>query len=302
VVGQPLVAALISAGHHVTAITRSVGHGDVLADAGAEPVIGDVFDAERLNGIVVAARPEVVIQHLTSLPKNLNPRNMKAAYAQNDRVRAQGGSNLLAAAKAAGAHRYIAQNVCFFYAMVGPRVVDEDAPLALDASGPNGRSVRTTAEMERRVVGSTELDGLVLRFGFWYGPGTTFAADGYTADQVRRRRYPVVGNGEGLFPFVHIDDVVGATLAALGRGEAGIYNVADDQPAPMSEWLPEYAQALGAPPPRRIPRWLASLVVGQFVAAQATGMRGVSNAKAKDRLGWIPSHPTWRVGFHTALG
>ena len=300
--GPPLVAVLLSAGHHVTAITRSPGHADELVRAGAEPVIGDVFDAKRLADTVLAARPEVVIQHLTSLPKDINPRNMKAAYVQNDRCpRAEGGGNLLAAAEAAGAHRYIAQNTCFFYAMVGPRVVDEDAPLALAAPEPYGNSVRIHAEMEQSIVGSTAVEGLVLRFGFWYGPGTTFASDGYTAGQVRRRRYPMVGNGEGLFSFVHIDDVVGATLAALDRGEPGIYNVSDDQPAPMGQWLPEYAKALSAPPPRRVPV-LASLVAGAFVSAQGTDMRGASNAKAKERLGWSPSHPTWRDGFRTALG
>jgi nucleoside-diphosphate-sugar epimerase len=302
VIGRPLVPALVAAGHEVTALTRRPDRADELSAMGAKPIVGDVFALDRLREVVVDARPEVVIQHLTSLPQNLGPRNTRAAYASNDRVRGIGGANLLAAAKAAGARRYLAQNVCFLYAIEGPEILDEAAPLATNAPDPYGRSVRVHLEMERGILESTVLEGLVLRFGFWYGPGTTFASNGYTAQQVRRRRYPVVGNGNGLFPFVHIDDVVAATLAAVNRGETGIYNVCDDEPAPMREWLPRYAQVLGAPRPLRVPPWLVSLVAGSFLAGQAQAMRGVSNAKAKEQLGWRPKYPSWREGFEVALG
>jgi nucleoside-diphosphate-sugar epimerase len=302
VIGRPLIPALVEAEHEVTALTRRPAWADELSAMGAKPVVGDVFDAAWLRDSVVQARPEVVIQHLTSLPQNLSPRNTRAAYASNDRVRGIGGANLLAAAKAAGARRYLAQNVCFMYSIEGPEMLDEGAPLAADAPDPYGRSVRVHLEMERAIVESTVLEGLVLRFGFWYGPGTTFEPNGYTADQVRRRRYPVVGNGKGLFPFVHIDDVVAATLAAVKQGPAGIYNVCDDDPAPMREWLPLYAQVLGAPTPLRVPPWLVSLVAGSFLAAQAQAMRGVSNAKAKEHLGWHPKYESWREGFWVALG
>lgn len=302
VVGRKLVPALIADHHEVTAITRNAERVKRLEAVGAEAVVGDVFDAGRLEELLVAVRPDVVVQHLTSLPQNLNPRNTKAAYARNDRVRSEGGANLLAAATAAGARRYVAQNVCFMYAPVGPEIVDETAPLATDAKGPFGRSVRVHIEMERRILENRDIEGLVLRFGFWYGPGTTFAPDGYSAGQVRRRWYPVVGDGAGLFSFVHVDDVVGATLAALGRGSAGIYNVCDDEPAPMREWLPAYAEALGAPPPRRVPSWPVRLVAGAFLVEQATQMRGASNKKAKTALGWDPVYPSWREGFRRALG
>jgi hypothetical protein len=163
------------------------------------------------------------------------------------------------AAEAACPRRYVAQTVCFLYAPEGPPVVDEDAPLAIRAPEPFGSTVRLHAEMERRIVENPSVAGLVLRFGFWYGPGTSFVRDGYTAREVCRRRYPIVGNGAGVFSFVHIDDVVAATIASLDRRAPGRYSICDDEPAPMREWLPVYAEALGAPPPRRVPAWLARL-------------------------------------------
>ncbi|MDQ3732936.1 MAG: NAD-dependent epimerase/dehydratase family protein [Actinomycetota bacterium] len=284
------------------AITRRPDRAEQLEATGARPVVCDVFDAPRLREVVVAAHPEAVVQHLTDLPLNLGPRNLKQAYARNDRVRGKGSANLVAAAQAAGARRYVAQNVSFLYAPEGPVVVDEQARLATDAPEPFGSTVRLHVEMERRIVENTSFAGLVLRFGFWYGPGTSFASDGYTAREVRRRRYPVVGNGGGMFSFVHIDDVVTATIASLDRGAPGVYNVVDDDPAPMREWLPGYAEALGAPRPLRVPVWLARLAAGTLVVGQATRMRGASNAKAKRELGWEPTYPTWREGFRTALG
>jgi nucleoside-diphosphate-sugar epimerase len=196
----------------------------------------------------------------------------------------------------------VAQNVCFFYAATGPWVVGEDHSLATNAPEPFGTSVRLHVEMERRIIESSTFDGLVLRFGVWYGPGTTFAGDGYTAKEVRRRRYPIVGDGAGMQSFVHVDDVVEATIAALTAGAPGVYNVCDDHPAPMRDWLPEYARAIGAPAPRHVPAWLARMAVGRFIVGQATQMRGASNEKAKRELGWKPAYPNWREGFLTALG
>lgn len=301
VVGRPLVPRLRELGHDVCAITRRADRVDALKAMGAEPVVCDVFDAARLRDVVVEAKPEVVIQHLTDLPADLNPRNMRQAYESNNRVRSEGGANLVAAAEAAGARRYIAQNVCFWYAPDGPPVADEDARLATDAPEPFGSSVRLHIDMERQIVQNPNFDGLVLRFGYWYGPGTSFDRDGYTTREVRRRRFPIVGSGAGLFSFVHIDDVVSATIAALDRGAPGAYNICDDEPAPMREWLPAFADALGAPPPRRVPAWLVRLIAGRFVVVQTTQMRGASNAKAKRELGWQPAYPSWRDGFRVAL-
>jgi nucleoside-diphosphate-sugar epimerase len=301
-IGWLLVPALVAAGHEVTAISRRQEAADGLAAQGAQPVIGDVLDAGRLTDLVVAARPDAVIQHLTSLPQDLNPADTKAAFARNDRIRSHGAGNLLAAAKAAGARRYLAQNVCFLYAAAGPSVVGEDAPLATEMPEPYGQSIRAHAAMEQRIIESSELEGLVLRFGFWYGPGTTFAAGGYTARQVRRRRYPVIGDGAGVFSFVHVHDVVGATIAALAQGAPGVYNVCDDDPAPAREWIPAYARAIGAPAPRHVPVWLARLLAGPYVVTQATQMRGAFNHKAKEQLGWTPKYASWRRGFIEALG
>jgi nucleoside-diphosphate-sugar epimerase len=222
---------------------------------------------------------------------------MKSAYAANDVVRSEGSRNLLAAAAAAGARRYLAQNVCFLYAPEGERIKRETDRLFTDAPEPFGRTIRLSAEMDENITGSDKIEGLVLRFGFWYGPGTSFAPDGYTASEVKKRRFPIVGDGGGVYSFIHIDDVVEATLAAMERGAAGVYNVCDDEPAPMSEWIPAYAKALGAKPPRRVPRFLARLITGSYIALMATELRGASNAKAKRELGWAPRYPSWREGF-----
>jgi nucleoside-diphosphate-sugar epimerase len=294
VAGRPLVPRLLRAGHQVTGMTRSAERAQAIRAAGAEAVVADALDAEATRAAVVAARPEVVVQHLTDLPHELPPRQLAKAYAGNDRVRREGTANLVAAARAAGAQRYVAQNVCFFYAAEGGAVKDEDAPLMTEVPPPFDRSARVYREMEETIVGA---GGLVLRFGWWYGPGTTWAPEGYMAREVRRRRLPIVGDGGGVFSFVHVDDVVEATVAALEHGSPGVYNVCDDEPAPVREWLPAYARELGAAPPRRVPRWLAALAVGRFQARMFTELRGASNAKSKRDLGWQPAHPTWRAGL-----
>jgi nucleoside-diphosphate-sugar epimerase len=181
-------------------------------------------------------------------------------------------------------------------------VKTEDDPMYMDPPPPFDRSAAATVALERTVTEPEDFEGIVLRFGVWYGPGTTYASDGYTAAEVRRRRFPIVGNGEGVFSFIHIDDVASATILTLDRGSPGIYNIVDDEPAPVREWLPAYAEALGAKPPRRLPRWLARLFVGPFAARMMTELRGASNAKARRELGWSPRYPTWREGFREALG
>ena len=301
VIGPVLVPMLVKEGHQVSAMTRTQAKIDALEAMGAEPVLCDVLDAERLREAVVAARPEVVISHLTDLPQRMTPRNIKKAYAANDRVRGEGSENLLAAAEAAGARRFLWQTVTFLTKPTGPWVLDETAPLWTDAPDPFGASIRLHDRMERRIVESAALDGLVLRFGFWYGPRTSLAPDGYTASLVRRRLLPLVGEGTGRAQFVHVDDVAEATIAAMTNGGPGIYNITDDDPGPMREWLPAYANALGAKPPRHVPVWLARMFAGDFIVNQATVMRGASNEKAKRELNWKPRYATWREGFRTAL-
>lgn len=248
VIGRPLVPQLVGDGHEVTAMTRSAEKADGLRERGAEPVVCDALDAEALAHAVVEAAPDAIIDHLTDLPRAINPRRAEQDFAANDRLRVEGTANLVAAARAAGTRRIVAQSVAFFYAPGPDTPNGEDDPLHTDAPAPFDRSVSALIALEQGVTRTEGLEGVVLRFGFWYGRGTAYASDGSIADQVRKRRYPVVGRGSGVFSFVHLDDVAAATLAAL-EAPPGIYNVSDDHPAPAREWLPAYAEALGAPAP-----------------------------------------------------
>jgi nucleoside-diphosphate-sugar epimerase len=297
-IGTPLVRQLVAGGHEVTGMTRRQERAEKLRAAGAEAVVCDVYDAGRLNEALAAARPEAVVHLLTALPPKFGP---KADLGPTNRVRTEGTRNLLAAARAAGARRLVAESVSFAYAPRGERVKDEEAELFLDAPGSFGETVAALADLERQALGAEGIEGLVLRYGFLYGPGTYYAADGSAAADTRKRRAPVVGAGTGVFSFVHVEDAAAATAAALERGAPGVYNVVDDEPAPLSEWQPAYAEALGAKPPRRVPVWLARLAAGRNAALMATQLRGASNAKAKRELGWAPAHPSWRQGFADSL-
>jgi nucleoside-diphosphate-sugar epimerase len=257
-----------------------------------------VFDEQALRAAMAQASPDAVIHQLTSLPEALDFRD-PTTYEGTNRLRGEGTRILMDAARAAGAGRFVAQSIAFAYVPEGDWVKDEEAPLMTGAPAPFGDGVRTLAAMEDRV---TEAGGVVLRYGFFYGPGTYYAIDGSTAKEVRRRRYPIVGGGHGVFSYIHVDDAADATVAAVERGSPGVYNVVDDEPAPMSEWLPVYAEALGAKRPMRVPRFIARLVAGKEAVAFATTLRGASNAKAKRELGWEPRHPSWRQGFGESLG
>jgi nucleoside-diphosphate-sugar epimerase len=300
VIGRPLVRQLVEAGHEVTGMTSKQENTGPIEAAGATPIVCDALDAPAVESALREAAPEAVISQLTRLPREYNPR--KIDYGPTNRARAEGGHNLIEAARATGARRFITQSVAFIYAPEGDMVKSESARPWTDAPEPFRAGAASTLEHEREATEAPGLEGVVLRYGQFYGPDTYYARDGNIAEQVRRRRFPIVGRGEGMFSFVHTDDAAGATVAALGRGVAGIYNVVDDEPAPLWEWLPIYAEALGAKPPRRVPTFLARLLGGPFAAAFATELRGASNAKAKRELGWQPRHPSWRAGFSEALG
>ena len=300
-IGRPLVRQLLVAGHDVTAMTRSEEGAAALRAAGATPVVCDVFDRERLTGLMREARPEAVVHQLTALPERLDLRR-KDVYDATNRVRTEGTANLIAAMQAAGTGRLVAQSISFVYAPEGGWVKDEAAPVMTDAPGPFGGALDALFDLERQVLETPGIDGLVLRYGFFYGPGTTYAADGYQAGEVRKRRFPVVGPGTGTFSFIHVEDAASATVIALDHGEPGVYNVVDDDPAALREWLPAYAEALGAKRPFRVPVWLAKLVAGAAVSSLAVTVRGASNAKAKQDLGWVPRYASWRQGFREALG
>jgi nucleoside-diphosphate-sugar epimerase len=300
-IGRPLIAQLLAAGHQVVGMTRREERADALRRAGAEAIVCDALDAEAARRAVLDTRPEAIVDQLTSLPEDYDVRRLAKFYADNDRVRREGTAALLAAAKEAGVRRYVVQSIAFLYAPEGGWVKTEDDRPWLDAPPPFTDSVRVLVDNERKVTEAAELEGLALRYGFFYGPGTYYAPGGSIAEQVRKRRFPIVGGGDGVTSYIHLHDAAAATVVAVSRGAPGVYNIVDDEPAPMREWLPAYAAAIGAKPPRRVPGWLARLAAGSFVASMARELRGASNAKARAELGWQPALPSWREGFRTAL-
>jgi nucleoside-diphosphate-sugar epimerase len=281
-------------------MTRSEERAADVRAAGADAVVCDVFDAQRVKRAMADAQPEVVVHQLTALPDRLDFRKSDL-YDATNRVRTEGTRNLIDAAMAAGARRMVAQSIAFMYDTSGDWVKDEDAPLLADAPGPFASGLKALRQMESAVTGTDGLEGLVLRYGFFYGPGTYYARDGSTAADMRRRRQPIVGKGTGVFSFVHVNDAASATVAAVERGAPGIYNVADDEPVALRDWAPVYAEAIGAPRPWRVPAWLARLIAGKEVAMFTLTLRGASNAKARRELGWEPRYPSWRQGFREGL-
>jgi 2-alkyl-3-oxoalkanoate reductase len=297
-IGQPLVRMLLESGHEVTGMTRSEERAERLRAVGASAVVADALDAEAVREAMVAAAPEAVVHQLTDLPHEFS---MRYGYGQTSRLRTEGTRNLLDGARAADARRFVAQSIAFVYSAKAPAAADEDAPTVAGTS-EFGEAVDAVLELEHAVTTEASMDGLALRYGFFYGPGTWFARGTKLARQVERRRYPIVGKGEGVFSFIHVDDAAAATIAALAEGAPGVYNVVDDDPAAMRDWLPVFTDALGAKPPRRVPMWLARLVAGSNASMAGSQMRGASNEKAKRELGWRPRYATWRVGFREGLG
>jgi nucleoside-diphosphate-sugar epimerase len=276
------VPRLLQAGHAVTALTRSPEKAAALRALGVEPVVGDALDRDAMMRLVTAARPDAVIHQVTSLVGMRSLRRFDHEFAQTNRLRTRGLDILLEAAQAAGARRFLAQS---YTSWTNPRdggpVKSEADPL--DPSPPKAmrRTLEAIAYLERAVVGARGLTGLALRYGSFYGPGTSFGADGTIVEAVRQRKLPIVGSGAGIWSFIHLDDAAAATVLALGRGEPGVYNITDDEPTPVSTWLPALAAAVGAPPPRHVPVWLGRLFVGDVGVSVMTQIRGSSNRKAK---------------------
>ncbi len=296
-IGRGLVGLLLAAGHEVTGISRSPERAQRLADRGARGVVCDALNADALREAVLAARPEAVVHALTDIPPSLQPRRFERQLASTNRLRRDATRNLVAAAREAGAERLVAESIAFAYEPSGDWVKDEDAPLALGAPPPMDEIVGAVADLERQVL---DAGGIVLRYGFLYGPGTQLAPDGYLGRLARRRMFPVVGSGEGRWSFIHADDAAAATVAALERGRPGVYNVVDDHPAAAREWVPDYAAALGAPRPLRVPAWVGRLAGGPAAMSGMTTQRAASNAKAKRELAWQPHYASWRDGFRAA--
>ena len=292
--GRYLVPGLVAAGHEVTAATRTPGKVAQLRAAGAEPVVVDGLDRAAVIAAVRAAAPEVIVHEMTALADMRSFRNPDKLFAVTNELRTRGTDNLLAAAARAGTRRFIAQG----YAGAGPDR-PSGGPLKTEEDPPDWRPIRSAARAMAamryvdRTVPLEAPEGIVLRYGGFYGPG----ASDFLLSMLRRRQVPVIGGGTGVWSFIEITDAAAATLTAVDRGAPGIYNVVDDDPAPVAEWLPYLAKVAGAKPPLRVPAWLGRLLAGEFVVAQMTTSRGSSNEKARKELGWEPRYASWREGF-----
>lgn len=296
-IGRPLIAQLRLQGHEVVALTRSAEKAAALAAQGITPAIADVFDAAAVKRAVRDAAPEVVIEQLTALPQTYTPESMKAAAASNRRIRLEGGANVLAAAEAAGVRRYLRQSVAF-WAVPGEGLADETTPLVVDA--PFADDARVIAELEQRLLASASVEGIIMRYGFFYGPGTWFHPDGDVARQVREQGIPIIGGGDGVWSWLHTEDAALATIQAAERGKAGIYLVVDDEPAPVRRWLPAFAEWVGAAEPPRVSVEDALGHGAGDAVYYHTQMRGASNAKAKRELGFQPRQLEWMAQAEVA--
>ncbi|KOG23266.1 NAD-dependent epimerase/dehydratase family protein [Streptomyces viridochromogenes] len=293
VVGHPLVGALRERGHQVSALVRDESR----APDADRIVVADALDRETLLSGVRDARPEVVVHQLSAL--RLLREDPPEAFARTARLRTEGTANLIEAARAAGARRLVAQSIAFAAVPAGAPVLDEDAPLYVDAPDPGwAATVRAVAALERLVLDTgRDLAGVALRYGTLYGPGTAYARDGGTGQRVLAGKLPLPEGGAGVTSFLHVEDAVGAAVAAVESTSTGAFHVTDDEPARAARWLPHYARTLGAPPPRTIPATLAPRLLGWFMAHQLTAARGAANDRARAALGWKPTHPSWRDGL-----
>ncbi|HTU28851.1 MAG TPA: NAD(P)-dependent oxidoreductase [Solirubrobacteraceae bacterium] len=310
VLGRALVPQLVTQGHEVIGMTRSTAKQDLVRSLGARPVVADALDPDAVAAAVAAAEPEVIVHELTALGGKMSAKDMRHPESApmaltTNRLRIEATDHLLAAGRAVGARRFVAQSFAAFrYARSGGPVLTEDDPLDPEPPAPLRPGVAALLHLERAVTSIEWGEGVVLRYGGFYGPGTSMslAPDSPLAAPIRKRWFPIIGGGTGIWSYIHIDDAASATAAAVERGDSGIYNIADDEPAAVREWLPVLAGVLGAKPPRRIPRWLGRLVAGEGAVVMMTQGRGSSNAKAKRELGWTLEYPSWRQGFVRGLG
>ncbi len=295
--GRQLVPRLVAAGHEVVGTTRSDSKQATLSELGATPVVADALDPDQIANAVGTAQPEVIVHQLTAIAA-LDMRHFDRDFALTNRLRTEATDHLLSAGRAVGVRRFVAQSFTSWpYARTGGLIKDEEDPLDLTPAWEMRESLAAIRHLEAAVIGADWTEGIVLRYGFFYGPGTSLSLGGEQFEMIRKRKFPLVGNGAGVWSFIHIADAADATVTAVAHGERGIYNVVDDDPAPVAEWLPLLADKLRAPKPWRVPRFVGRLVAGQAGAVMMTEVRGASNAKAKRELGWQPVHPSWRQGF-----
>ncbi len=310
VLGRELVPQLVARGYEVVGMTRTASKQDLVRSLGARPVLADALDPDAVAQAVASAEPEVIVHQLTALSGPMSMRDARqpdrsSMAKMTNRLRTEATDHLLAAGRAVGARRFVAQSFgAFRFARTGGPVQTEADPLDPDPPGPLRPLVEGLLYLEEAVTTIEWGEGLALRYGGFYGPGTaiSLAPDAVMAAPIRKRRFPIVGGGGGVWSHVHIEDAAAATAIAVERGQPGIYYIVDDEPAPVREWLPVLASALGAKPPRRIPRWLGRLAAGEMATLMMTEARGASNAKAKRELGWELRYPSWRQGFAQGLG
>jgi nucleoside-diphosphate-sugar epimerase len=305
VIGRQLVPQLVAKGHEVVGMTRSGAKQDLVRTLGARPVVADALDPDAVAQAVASAEPEVIVHQLTALSGEFDIRHIDRYFETTNRLRTEGTDHLLAAGRAVGTRRFVAQSYAGWpAARTGGPVKGEDAPFDPDPPEQLRGMLDAIRHLEEAVTGADWLEGVVLRYGGFYGPGTTLSADPAAAHTaaIRNRQFPVVGDGGGIWSFVHVGDAAAATAVAVERGKRGVYNVVDDDPAPARDWMPELARVLGAKPPRRVPRWLGRLLAGEAATVMMTEVRGASNEKAKRELGWELRYPSWRQGFAQGLG
>jgi nucleoside-diphosphate-sugar epimerase len=303
--GGQLIPKLVADGHEVVGMTRTPEKQDRIREMGARPAVADALDPEAVAQAVAEAEPEVVIHELTAIEPGKLARNVDKLFVTTNRLRTEGTDHLLAAARAVGARRFIVQSFAGWpFERTGGPVKTEEDPLQSSPPKTVSQSLGAIQYVEETVPGADGIEGLALRYGGFYGPETSLGInpDGEQVEMLRKRRFPIIGDGGGIWSLVHIQDAASATAAAVERGEPGVYNVVDDEPAPVSVILPELAKAVGAKPPRRIPRWIGRLLAGEGMTIMMTEVRGASNAKAKRELGWELRYPSWRQGFKEGLG
>jgi nucleoside-diphosphate-sugar epimerase len=302
-IGKRLVPNLVGHGHEVVALVRTPQKAKEIEAVGAKAAVADALDKDALTMAVRKAEPEVIIHQLTALTGAGNFKKLDEEFALTNRFRTEVTDTLLAAARLVGARRFLAQSFCGWpYARQGGPVKTEEDPLDPNPPASFNKTLAAIRYLEDAVRRSTDVEALALRYGFFYGPGTGIARDGAIAELLRKRKLPIVDGGTGIWSFIHIEDVARATTAALSQGRPGIYNIVDDEPAPVSAWLPALAEAVGAKPPRRIPLWLGKLLIGEGGVSMMTQIRGGSNVKAKRELSWQLLYPSWRRGFVEGLG
>src|SRR5215211_4525699 len=298
-IGRQLVPRLVGAGHEVHGMTRSESKQAMLYELGAVPVVADALDPDQVAEAVGKAKPDVIVHQLTAFAGE-GMRGLKRRVAMSNRLRSEGTDHLLSAGQAVGVRRFVAQSNYALYARTGGPVKSEEDPV--DPTPPRKQREAAAAifHLEKAVLDAGWTEGIVLRYGAFYGPGTGFAPGGDMHEMIRKRRFPLVGDGGGVWSFIHIADAAEATVAAVERGSRGVYNIVDDDPAPVAEWLPALAQELGAKKPMRVPRLIGRLFAGEAGVVMMTELRGASNAKAKRELRWRPAHASWRQGFAAA--